>query len=70
MVPGHFNAEMTNTHKEEFCLVYNYKRPNCSKNPEKPTTIDHILTNHLRCFQYWSVYETEYSEFQDSHQLF
>ena len=39
------------------------KDPTCFKNPEKPTTIDHILTNHLKCFQYSGVYETGLSDF-------
>ena len=58
---------MTNTHMEEFCSVYNFKSltkdPTCFKNPEKPTTIDHMLTNHPRCFQHSSVYETGLSDF-------
>ena len=56
IVLGDFNAEMTNTHMEEFCSVYNFKSlikdPTCFKNPEKPTTIDHILTNHPKSFQH------------------
>ena len=67
IVLGDFNAEMTNTHMEEFCSVYNFKSlikdPTCFKNPEKPTTIDHILTNHPRCFQHSGVYETGLSNF-------
>ena len=43
---------MTNTHMEESCSVCNFKSlikdPTCFKNPEKPTTIDHILTNHTK----------------------
>ena len=70
IVLGDFNAEMTNTHMEEFCSVYNFKSlikdPTCFKNPEKPTTIDHILTNHPECFQHSGVYETGLS---DSHRL-
>ena len=58
---------MTNTHMEEFCSVYNFKSlikdPTCFKNPEKPTTIDHILTNHPKCFQHSGVYETGLSDF-------
>ena len=70
IVLGDFNAEMTNTHMEEFCSVYNFKSlikdPTCFKNPEKPTTIDHILTNHRKCFQHSGVYETGLS---DSHRF-
>ena len=67
IVLGDSNAEMTNTHMEEFCSVYNFKSlikdPTCFKNPEKPTTIDHILTNHPKCFQHSGVYETGLSDF-------
>ena len=58
---------MTNTLMEEFFSVYHFKSlikdPTCSKNPEKPTTIDHLLTNHRRCFQHSGVYETSLSDF-------
>ena len=67
IVLGDFNAEMTNTYVEEFCSVYNVKNlikdPSCFKNPEKPTLIDHVLTNHPRCFQHSDVYETDLSDF-------
>ena len=47
--------------------MYNFKSlikdSTCFKNPEKPTTIDHILTNHPRCFQHSGVYETGLSDF-------
>ena len=43
IVLGDFNAEMTNTHMEEFCSVYKFKSlmkdPTCFKNPEKLTTL-------------------------------
>ena len=52
IVLGNFNAEMTNTHMEEFCSVYNFKSlikdPTCFKNPEKPTINDHIFSA-FRC---------------------
>ena len=58
---------MKNTHMEEFCSVFNFKSPikdpACFKSPEKPTTIDHILTNHPWCFQHSDVYETGLSDF-------
>ena len=67
IVLGDFNAEITNTHMEEFCSVYNFKSlikdPTCFKNPEKPTTIDNILTNHPSRFQQSGVYETGLSDF-------
>ena len=58
---GDFDAEMTNAYMEEFCPVNNLmnliKDPTCFKNPQKSTTIDHILTNHPRCLQHSGVYE-------------
>ena len=67
IVLGDFNAEMTNTHMEEFCSAYNFKSlikdPTCFKNPETPTIFDHIFTNHPRCFQHSGVYETGLSDF-------
>ena len=67
VVLGNFNGEMTNTHQEEFCSVYNFKSlikdPACFKNPAKPTTVNHILTNHLRCFQHSDVSETGLFDF-------
>ena len=54
-----FNAEMTNAHMEELFSVYNFKSlikdPIYFKNTEKPTTTDHILINHPRCFQHFGV---------------
>ena len=64
IVLGDFNTEMANTYMEEFCSVYNlkslknFKRSNLLSKPRKTTTIDHILTNHPRCFQHPGVYET------------
>ena len=67
IVLGDFNAEMTNTHMEEFFSVYNFtsliKDPTCFKNPEKLIAIDHILANHPRCFQHFSLYEKGLSDF-------
>ena len=71
IVLGGFNAEMTKTYMEEFCSVYNFKNfikdPTCFKNPEKPTIIDYILTNHPRFFQHSGVCETGLSDFTNSH---
>ena len=68
IVLGGFNEEMTNTHMEEFCSFCNFqnliKDPTCFKNSEKPTIIDHILTNHPRCFQYSRVYKAGLSDFR------
>ena len=64
---GDFIVEMTNIHMEEFCSVYNFKNfikdPACFKNPEKPTTTDHILTKHRRCFQHSGAYEKGLCDF-------
>ena len=58
---------MTNTHMEEFCSLYDFKSlikdSTCFKNPKKHTTIDHILTNHPRCFQHSGLYQTGLSDF-------
>ena len=67
IVLGDFNAEMTNSRMEEFCSLYNFKslkkHPICFKNQEKPTAMDHILTNHPRCFQHSGVYEAGFIDF-------
>ena len=67
VVLGDFSAEKTRTHMENFCSVYNFKSlvkdSTCFRNPEKPTTIDHILTNHPKSFQHSGVYETGLSGF-------
>ena len=51
---------------EEFCLMYNFgcfiKNPTYFKNTKDCTTIDHILTNHPRCFQSSGVIETGLSD--------
>ena len=64
---GDFNAEMSNPYMSWLCALYNFtnliKEPNCYKNVDKPTSIDHILTNHARCFQHSGIYETGLSDF-------
>ena len=59
---------MSNPHMSEFCTLYDVtnltKEPTCYKNVDEPTSIDHILTNHARCFQHSGVYETGLSDFQ------
>ena len=67
IVISDFNAEMTNNYFEEFCVSCNLKnlikQPTCFKNPDNPTLIDHILTNHPKSFHSSSVYETPLSDF-------
>ena len=64
---GDFNAEMSNNHLQEFCAIFSLtnliKESTCFKNPEKPTGIDHILTNHPKSFQHSGTYETDLSDF-------
>ena len=51
----------------EFCKTYNLKNlvkgPTCFKNPENPSCIDLILTNHPRSFQGSTLIETGLSDF-------
>ena len=51
----------------DFCDVYNLKNlikvPTCFKNPEKPTSIDLMLTNSYRSFQNSCAIETGLSDF-------
>ena len=66
IVLGDFNAEMSNPHMSEFRALYNVTNlfkepPTCYKNVDKPTSIDHILTNHARCFQHSGVYELTFT---------
>ena len=66
---GDFNGEMTKTHREVFCSVFNYKNLvkdlTCFENSEKPTATDHVLINHQRCFQHSGVYNTGLSDFHE-----
>ena len=67
IVLGDFNAEMENIHLSDFCALFNLKNlvkgPTCFKNLDRPTSIDHILTNRHRLFQNSGVYETGLSDF-------
>ena len=62
IVLSDFNAEMSNPQMTEFCALCNFtnriKEPTCYKNADKPRSIDHILTNHGRCFQHSGIDET------------
>ena len=69
IVLGDVDAEMSNPHMSEFSALYNFinliKEPTCYKNVDKPTSIDHILTNHARCFQHSGICETGLSGFHE-----
>ena len=64
---GDFNAEMPNTHLQEFFAIFSLKNlikePTCFQSLEKPTGIDHILINHPKSFQHSGTYETGLSDF-------
>ena len=63
---GDFNAVMEDSSIKIFCSNYNLtsmiNKPNCYKNPDKPTCIDLILTNCPRSFQNSCVIETGLSD--------
>ena len=65
IVLGDFNADMSNPHISEFCFTNLIKEPTCYKNVDKPASIDHILRNHTRCFQHFSIYETGLSDLRE-----
>ena len=62
-----FNAEISDSHMNSFCVIYHLKslikEPSCYKNPEKLTCIDLILTNSPRQFQATLTLETGLSDF-------
>ena len=64
---GDFNVEISDSHMDFFCAIYHLKslikEPTCYKNPEKPTSIDIILTNSPRQFQATLTLETGLSDF-------
>ena len=63
---GDFNAE-PHDHFKDFRDVHNLKNlikvPTCFKNPERPTSIDVMLTNSYRSFQNSCAIETRLSDF-------
>ena len=67
LLMGDFNAEPHDHFLMDFCDVYNLKNlikvPTCFKNPEKPTSIDLMLTNSYRSFQNSCAIETGLSDF-------
>ena len=60
--PGEFNAEMWNSHIQDFCAVFNLKnlieKTFCFKNLEKPRGIYHILTNYTKLLENSGTFET------------
>ena len=64
---GDFNAEPHDHFLMDFCDVYNPKNlikvPTRFKNPERPTSIDVMLTNSYRSFQNSCAIETGLSDF-------
>ena len=62
-----FNMEKKEANMESYCENYDLKslikQPTRYKNPNKPTSIDLILTNVPRIFQYTCVLETGLSDF-------
>ena len=62
-----FNAGMEDSSIKIFCSNFNLtsmiNKPTCYKNPDKPTSIDLILTNYPGSFQSFCVIETGLSNF-------
>ena len=64
---GDFNVSIDNSYMAGFCDTYDLtsliSEPTCYKNPENPTCIDLILTNHPLSFQNSCVLEIGVSDF-------
>ena len=64
---GDFNAEPSEKTMNDFLDIYNLenlvKHPTCSKNPDRPSYIDFILTNKTKSFQPSILVETGISDF-------
>ena len=67
MIIGDFNVEANNSAMSVFSDTYNLKslikKSACSKNPNKPSCIDLMLTNKPRNFKHSCVIETGLSDF-------
>ena len=67
IILGDFNVSIDNSYMAGFCDTYDLRslimEPTCYKNPENPTCIDLILTNHHLSFQNSCVLETGLSDF-------
>ena len=64
---GDYNADISNNFLKDFCDLYNLKNlikvPTCYKNPDKPSSIDVMLTNVHRSFCNSCSIETGLSDF-------
>ena len=62
---GDFNSEMCQDAMQIFCNTYNFKNlvKEPTKNMEKPTCIDLLLTNRPLCFQNTAVIDIGISDF-------
>ena len=67
IILGDFNVSIDNSYMAGFCDTDDLRslimEPKCYKNPENPTCIDLILTNHPLSFQNSCVLETGLSDF-------
>ena len=67
IILGDFNVSIDNSYMAGFRDAYDLKslitEPTCYKNPEIPTCIELILTNHPRSFQNSCVFETSLFDF-------
>ena len=67
IILGDFNVIIDNSYMAGFCDTYDLRslimEPTCYKNPENPTCIDLILTNHPFTFQNSCVLETDLPDF-------
>ena len=67
LLPGDFNAEMTDPSLKEFCNLYSLKKlikkPTCFKNPDNPKVTDLLLTNGPRSFRNSDTLKTKLPDF-------
>ena len=63
------NAEISEAAVSDFCKICNLKHlikdKTCFNNPTKPTCVDLIVANRLKCFQDTVVFETGLSDFHE-----
>ena len=67
IIIGDFNSEPTEKFLDDFFNTYDLKNlireATCYKNPDNPSCIDLMLTNHPRSFQHSRTVETGLSDF-------